>query len=92
MSMRIDVSVRSADPHSGPVVDGMPSTREGLTADDGVESWGSLRQFMRLTGVDELGSYYWIVTVWRPAHRVGHPFLNIVDCPGCLFETAAVAA
>lgn len=95
--MRTNSSGRSPVAPSRPVLSGMSGPRPGLTADgagdvDGPESWGSLRRFMRLTGVDEVDGYYWIVTVWRPAHRVSHPFLSIKDCPGCLFEASVRAA
>ena len=64
------------------------STPTGLPEIDTQETWGSLRRFMRLARVDESVAKYWTIVVHRPAHRFGHPNLNIEGCHGCLFETA----
>jgi hypothetical protein len=52
------------------------------------DSWGTLPYFRRLARVDAVEGLYWLVTVFRPAHRTGHPLLNVEGCPGCAFETA----
>jgi hypothetical protein len=54
--------------------------------DDG--TWGTATYFSRLTGADLETASYWLRTVSRPAHRFGHPHLNIDGCPGCAFERA----
>jgi hypothetical protein len=59
-----------------------------LTEIDTPETWGTASRFRRLARVDADTAAYWLLTVHRPAHRVGHPLLNVEDCPGCAFETA----
>jgi hypothetical protein len=55
------------------------------------ESWGTARFFARLARAEHDVAAYWVGTVHRPAHRVGHPRLNIDGCPGCAYEQAAKA-
>ncbi len=50
--------------------------------------FGTSSSFSRMTGVDSETAAYWVATVSRAAHRVGHPRLNIDGCPGCTFERA----
>lgn len=54
-----------------------------------VERWGTSSYFARRARVSLDEAAYWLRTVYRPAHRVGHPFLRIDGCPGCAYETAA---
>ncbi len=58
-----------------------PPTSQALT-------FGTATYFSRMTGVDLETSAYWVSTVDRPAHRMGHPRLNVEGCPGCVFERA----
>ena len=55
-----------------------------------VEKWGTATLFARLAHVDQVTAAYWVRTVYRPGHRIAHPFLSIKDCPGCAYETAAL--
>jgi hypothetical protein len=76
MSQSIDVS-RSLP--SGPLIVDTPDT------------WGTPSRFRRLARVDLDDAAYWLAAVSRPAHRAGHPRLNVKRCPGCVFETATAA-
>jgi len=62
-----------------------------LRVPDRDTTWGTPGEFAQLTGVNDSDAHYWATTVWRPAHRVGHPRLNIADCPGCIYEQAVQA-
>jgi hypothetical protein len=54
-----------------------------------IERWGTASYFARIARVDLETAAYWVRTVYRPGHRIGHPFLSIDGCPGCNYETAA---
>lgn len=71
-----------------------PAWDDAATVDAiaGVEpGWGTATYFVRLTGVDLLTAIHWVTVIYRGAHAMGHPRLNIDRCPGCLFELAVKA-
>ncbi len=65
--------------------------RQSSTATVVPETWGTATYFARLARVDQGTSIYWVTRVARRAHKLGHPFLSIAGCPGCLFERAGAA-
>ncbi len=65
-------------------------TQSAGTGTPGPDRWGTSTLFERLTRADRAVAAYWVATVARPAHRLGHPLLN-QDCPGCRYELAVTA-
>jgi hypothetical protein len=67
----------------------MPPTEATERGTPPSTSWGTSTLFEQLSGASHKDGEYWVRYVSRPAHRLGHPRLNISGCPGCAYETAA---